>query len=142
MMLERPLVTVGALIIAPDGEILLVRAKKWSHLYSIPGGKVEWGETREEALKREIAEETKLQIVNMRFALVQECIFSSEFWQKKHFVMHDYVANLAEGNAKDQVILNSEADEFIWILPEKADTLPLHHECRVLIQWYLNHRNQ
>lgn len=139
-MIERPLVTVGGLVVAPDGQILLVRSKKWHDLYSLPGGKVERGETREEALQREVWEETHLKITNLRFALIQECIFSPEFWQKRHFVMNDYIAELDPACAKEQVLLNDEAYAFLWIDPQQALNLSLHHECRVLIEWYLKHQ--
>jgi hydroxymethylpyrimidine pyrophosphatase-like HAD family hydrolase/ADP-ribose pyrophosphatase YjhB (NUDIX family) len=139
---QRPLVTVGGLIIASDGEILLVRSEKWSNLYSVPGGKVEWGETREKAFEREIWEETGLKIVNIRFAIVQDCIFSREFWQKRHFVMNDFIADLSPTYQKESVVLNSEACEYQWIAPEIAFSLPLHHECHILIEWYLNHKDQ
>jgi dihydroneopterin aldolase len=141
-MVERPLATAGALIIAPDGDVLLVQSKKWHDLYSIPGGKIEIGETREEALHREVREETGLKVKNIRFALVQECIFSSEFWQKRHFIMNDFIADLDPAYSKDQVVLNDEAYAFRWIAPVEALQLPLHHECRVFIEWYLNHLAQ
>lgn len=137
-MSERPLVTVGALIIAPDGEILLVRSKKWSDLYSIPGGKVEWGETREEAIRREVEEETHLRLSEVRFACVQDCIFSPHFWQKKHFVMNDFIAYLDPNCPKETVCLNDEAYSYRWIHPKEALKLPMHVECRYLIEWYLN----
>lgn len=136
-MIERPLVTVGGLIVAPDGEILLVRSEKWKNLYSLPGGKVEWGEIREEAFIREVREETGLHIHKLKFAMVQECIFSDEFWKKKHFVMNDYIAELHSSSSKLDVQLNDEAYNFIWILPEKALSLPLHQQCRHLIEWYV-----
>lgn len=136
-MIERPLVTVGGLIVAPDGDILLTRSLKWSDLYSLPGGKVELGETREEAFIREVKEETKLKITNLRFAIVQDCIFSKEFYQKKHFVMNDFIADLDPACSKNDVQLNDEAYTFLWISPQKALHLPLHRECRILIEWYL-----
>lgn len=138
-MSERPLLTVGGLIVASDGEILLVQSAKWHNLYSLPGGKVEIGETREEAFKREIWEETRLKIKNLHFAIVQESIFSEEFWQKKHFVMNDFIAELDPSCSKEDVKLNDEAFAFVWISPKQALGLPLHHACRVLIEWYLDH---
>lgn len=139
---ERPLVTVGALIIASDGSILLTRSKKWRDLYTVPGGKVELGETREQAIKREIWEETGLEIVNVEFALVQECIFSPEFYKSAHFVMNDFIAHLHPNYHKDQVQLNDEAYAYEWIQPREALKLHLHRECRILIEWYLSHRGQ
>lgn len=61
--IRRPVPAVAAVIIR-DGEILLVKRAyepskgKWS----IPGGSVEWGEPLVEALKREVREETGLEI--------------------------------------------------------------------------------
>ena len=50
--------TVGGLIFDRAGKFLLVRTHKWSNLWGIPGGKIKWGETSEDALRREIKEET------------------------------------------------------------------------------------
>lgn len=138
-MVDRPLVTVGGLIIADDGDLLLVRSKKWKDLYSVPGGKVDWGESRERAFRREIWEETGLKITDIHFAFVQESINSPEFWQSRHFVMNDFVAKLDPACDKAAVVLNDEAYEWIWIKPKEALHLPLHHECRVLIEWYVAH---
>lgn len=58
---ERPEVAVGAIAVA-DGRLLMIRrghgpaAGEWS----IPGGRIEWGETAAEAVVREVAEETAL----------------------------------------------------------------------------------
>lgn len=133
---ERPLITVGALVVASDGDILLVRSKKWQGRYSIPGGKVELGETREQAVKREIKEETGLDVSEVKFVLVQESIYSPEFFEKRHFVMHDFIALLSKKCRKEDVILNDEAEEFLWITPKDALQLNLQRECRILIQWH------
>lgn len=139
-MEERPLATVGALIVAPDQTILIVRSKKWKDLWTIPGGKIERGETREEAIKREIKEETGLKVSHLQFAIVQECIFSLEFWEKRHFIMNSFIANLETLSLKEKVVLNEEAYEFCWVSPFQALTFSLHHECQVLIEWYLSHQ--
>lgn len=134
-----PLVTVGGLIVAPDGEILLVESHKWNGCYTVPGGKVEQGETRESAFIREIKEETGLGICNVRFVQTHESIFSPEFKQNKHLIMNDFVADLAPGYAKDQVVLNDEAEKFIWVYPKRAKELKLNQELYKLIDWYLAH---
>ncbi len=53
-----PIVTVGGLIFNAAGEVLMIRTHKWSNLWGIPGGKIKWGEASEEALRRELKEET------------------------------------------------------------------------------------
>ena len=59
---RHPVVTVGALIFDGAGRVLMVRTHKWSNLWGIPGGKTKFGETSEAALRREIKEETDLDI--------------------------------------------------------------------------------
>jgi len=58
---------------------LMVRTHKWSNLWGIPGGKIKWGEPSEDALRRELKEETNLNVTDIQFVLVQDCIHSKEF---------------------------------------------------------------
>ncbi|WP_309573063.1 NUDIX domain-containing protein, partial [Deinococcus sp.] len=60
--MQRPVVCVGALVWGADGRVLLVRTTKWRGLWGVPGGKVEWGETLLEAVKREFQEEVGLEL--------------------------------------------------------------------------------
>ncbi len=55
----HPEVCVGAVVIL-EGRILLVRRGRGAAQgeWSVPGGRVEWGETLAEAVVRELAEET------------------------------------------------------------------------------------
>ena len=55
---------VGAVIADADGRLVLVRRANPPHagLWSLPGGRVERGETREQAVVREVAEETGLRV--------------------------------------------------------------------------------
>jgi len=69
-----PRIRVAALIFL-DGRIVVVRhRRKNSRYYLLPGGGVEWGETLEQALIREVAEETGLQIQVERVLLVSDTI--------------------------------------------------------------------
>lgn len=125
-----PVVTVGALIFNEAGEALMIRTQKWSNLWGIPGGKIKWGETSEAALLREIKEETDLDITDIRFVLVQDCIHSKEFYRDAHFVLLNYTAR-ATGTQK--VTLNDEAREFRWLPLAAASALPLNSPTRILL---------
>ena len=118
-----PIVTVGALIANDAGEFLLVRTHKWSNLWGIPGGKIKWGETSEDALRRELKEETNLDITQIEFVLVQDCIHSKEFYRDAHFVLLNYTCR-CEGET--DVRLNDEAREFRWVKLDQALAMPIN----------------
>ncbi len=59
---QQPEPTVGALIFNPQGKLFLVKSYKWGNKYTIPGGHIELGENIKQALKREIKEETGMDI--------------------------------------------------------------------------------
>lgn len=136
-----PFVAVGGLIFAPDGTFLLVRSHKWNNLYTLAGGKVDCGEGCEKAFVREILEETGLHITNIRFAMVQDSIYNPQFIGNSHFIMIDYVADLDSSCRKEDVTLNEEAQEYLWVTPNQALTLPLSDEVRHLLHWYLSSQN-
>ena len=126
-----PVVTVGGLIFNDAGEVLMVRTHKWSNLWGIPGGKTKWGETSEEALRRELKEETNLDIADIRFVLVQDCIHSKEFYRDAHFVLLNYTCRV-RGAA--EVTLNHEAQEFQWVSLVAAQQLPLNKPTQILVE--------
>ena len=126
-----PVVTVGAVIFNDADEALMIRTQKWSNLWGIPGGKVKWGESSEDALRREIKEETDLDISDIRFVLVQDCIHSKEFYRGAHFVLLNYTARAPGPQA---VTLNDEAREFRWLHLAAARQLPLNTPTRVLLE--------
>ncbi len=125
-----PVVTVGAAIFDDQDRVLMIRTQKWSNLWGIPGGKTKWGETSEEALIREIKEETALDITDIRFVLAQDCIHSKEFYRDAHFVLLNYACRQAGPAA---VRLNDEAREFRWTSLEGAFQLPLNQPTRKLL---------
>ncbi len=126
-----PVVTVGALIFNSRDEVLMVRTHKWSNLWGIPGGKVKWGETSEDALRREIKEETNLDVKDVRFVLVQDCIHSREFYRDAHFVLLNYTCRSA---GAENVKLNHEAQEFRWVKTAEALNMSINHPTRILLE--------
>jgi len=132
----RPIATVGALIEDDGGRLLMIRTHKWSHRWGIPGGKIRRGEPSGEALRREIREETALEIDDIRFVMVQDCIDSPEFMRPEHFILLNYLAR-ATGTA---VALNEEAQEHRWVSAAEALSLDLNQPTRILIGECLNRK--
>lgn len=127
-----PVATVGALILNSAGRMLLVRTHKWSHRWGIPGGKIQRGESSEEALRRELREETGLAVSDVRFVLVQDCIEPPEFERSAHFLLMNYTAR--HDGPEDSVRLNDEAEEWTWVSPDEALAMDLNAPTRILIE--------
>ena len=127
-----PISTVGGLIFDADDRVLMLRTHKWSHLWGIPGGKIKWGERSEDALRRELKEETGLDIADIRFVLVQDCIHSKEFYRDAHFLLLNYTCR-AFGSAPP-VTLNDEAQEFRWVTLAEAAAMELNKPTQILLE--------
>ena len=112
---QFPEPTVGALIFNPQGKLFLMKSHKWGGKYVIPGGHIELGETAIDALKREVKEETGLDIFDIEYIGMQEFIFDPEFWKKRHFIFLDYACK----TNSTEVTLNSEGQEFGWFSLEE-----------------------
>lgn len=84
--MEQPQVRVGiGVFVIKDGKFLLQK-RQGSHgegTWSLPGGHLEYGESFEETARREVREESGLEIQNVRFGAVTNDIFSQEH---KHYV--------------------------------------------------------
>jgi phosphoglycolate phosphatase-like HAD superfamily hydrolase/ADP-ribose pyrophosphatase YjhB (NUDIX family) len=128
---RQPVSTVGALIYNHDGQVLLVQTRKWYDRWGIPGGKIEFGESSEDALRRELKEETNLEVEDIRFALVQDCIQSDEFYRNEHFLLLNYTCTATDDAA---VKLNDEAQAHQWVSPAAAMALDLNGPTRHLLE--------
>ncbi|KJH72325.1 NUDIX hydrolase [Aliterella atlantica] len=65
LILRHPVTGTSVIPILPDGQIVLIRRRD-NGLWALPGGIVDWGEDVATAVKREMKEETGLDVVKIR----------------------------------------------------------------------------
>jgi 8-oxo-dGTP diphosphatase len=114
---DRPQLAVSGAIFR-DGKILLVRRARSPGLgfYSLPGGRVEFGESLHTALHREVAEETGLRIAIVGLAGWREVLPGSG---GGHYLILSFAARWTAG----EPVLNDEHDDFKWLAPEALGDL-------------------
>ena len=91
---RRPVPAVG-IVCLRGTEVLLIRRGKppLAESWSLPGGRVEWGETLEAAALRELREETSVEAELLGLVDVVDGMFGAD----THFVLIDYAARWLSG---------------------------------------------
>lgn len=129
---NQPVVGVGAIIVC-KGKILLEKRKgepgkgKWS----VPGGLVELGETVENAVIREVKEETGLDVAEPQLIDVMDNIARDENGEiKYHFVIIDYFLKVKGGELKAA----DDAEELRWVPISEVEKYDLTKTFRAFLQ--------
>lgn len=137
LMVPGSVVAAGAIIERPvrdAKEILLVKTHKWGDRYSIVGGKVRRNERLDEALIREVYEETGLQGTVGRHLITFDQIKHSGYYRQG--VQHVFVDNVVEVTHK-RVRLNEEAQSYVWAPANEAlQSLDIEPNARKTIELY------
>lgn len=105
---------VAAIIRDEQGRIFATQRGygEWKDWWEFPGGKIEAGESREDALKREIREELDAEIE------IQELLQTINYdYPQFHLTMHCFLCRL-QGKV---TLLEHEASR--WLLPQELDTV-------------------
>jgi 8-oxo-dGTP diphosphatase len=113
----RPFLAVSAAIVR-DGRVLIVRRAQppARGVYTLPGGVVELGETLEEAIIREVREETALDIEPVGLAGYRQAIARDAAGKvERHFVILPFAARWRAGEPS----LNEELAEAHWLHPSE-----------------------
>jgi len=105
---------VAAIIV--DGDKIFATQRgygEWKDWWEFPGGKIDAGESPEEALRREIREELATEIE------VGELLTTVEYdYPKFHLIMHCYMCKVLSGNL---VLLEHEAAK--WLKREELHSV-------------------
>lgn len=109
----HPRIAVSAAIFR-DGKVLLTRRARSpaKGFYSLPGGRVEFGESLHQALSREVDEETGLEIEIVSLAGWREVLPAAP--AAGHYLIMSFAARWV---AREPV-LNDELDDYRWIDPD------------------------
>lgn len=127
-----PTPAVGVVCFRGD-DVLLIRRGTPPRLgeWSLPGGRLEWGERAADAALRELAEETGVTARLIGLVDVVDGIFQSrtsgEIW--RHYVLVDYAAVWESGTPR----AGDDAAEAAFFAPAALDALPLWEETQRII---------
>ena len=132
VIFRHPITGTSIIPVLPDGQIVLIRRRdngKWS----LPGGIVDWGEDVPTAVKRELAEETGLELVKIR-RLVG--VYSSP--DRDPRIHSICIAVEAEVQGKMQVQDTLEVMEVEAFSPNSLPPDQLSHDHRKQLQDYFD----
>lgn len=100
-----PVPAARAIVIKDKKLLVIRRSKPNGRKYTvIPGGRLESGETPEDAVLREVEEETTLIINNPRLVFIEGP--KGSFWGTQHIFLCDYVSG--------EVVLNPVSEEYAF----------------------------
>ena len=111
------IVVATAAIIQNDSGILICKRRdgdNFGGLWEFPGGKLEWGESPIECLKREIKEELDIEVFDLKLY----DIVSMPYPNGHHVILIFYTVGSFEGNPKQ-----IECSEFIWAKKNDLENL-------------------
>jgi 8-oxo-dGTP diphosphatase len=118
---DRPLVLVAAVaLVDAEGRVLIAQrpeGKSMAGLWEIPGGKVDAGETPEQALVRELHEELGIETATSCLAPIA---FASHGYEKFHLLMPVFVCRKWAGTPQPR-----EGQALKWVQPAELARYPM-----------------
>jgi ADP-ribose pyrophosphatase YjhB (NUDIX family) len=127
-----PIVGLGAVIVA-DGKVVLIkrRYEPLAGQWSLPGGRLELGETLEAGLAREMLEETGLDIdVGPVIEVFDRILLDEQRHVRFHYVLIDYLCRPLGGTLN----AGSDVDAAVWVDPADLMTYRLTAKALAVIE--------
>jgi len=128
---ERPIAGVGVVVFRNE-EVLLVKRKKapYKGQWSIPGGKQRLGETVTKAARRELMEETGVEVNELTLIDVIDIIVPDEEGKiLYHYIVADYRAHWLSGECS----AGDDAQDVQWFNLNKLGSISLLDKTRKII---------
>lgn len=137
-LMEPKLFIAFKALIVHNGKVLILReSEKYedgtnANRYDVVGGRLEPGEQFEESLRREIEEETGLQVTIKSPFFVNEArpVVKGEPWQ----IIRVFMECQADS---DKVVLSQDHDVFEWIDPQEHTKYPLIENLRPVFNSFI-----
>jgi 8-oxo-dGTP pyrophosphatase MutT (NUDIX family)/diadenosine tetraphosphate (Ap4A) HIT family hydrolase len=134
-------VATGILVVDGLGNVLLLKSRKEFNHWVVPGGHIEYGESYKSCAKRELLEETGLNLDKITYLQMQESLTKrldvrSDSVSNRHFIFINCLARTSYIAPK--VSLDDDKTDFVWINPNKAlSQLDVNSSTQNFIRKYL-----
>jgi len=127
----RPIVGIGVAVLRPDAVLLVRRGRPPSlGAWSLPGGAQKLGETAEAAARRELAEETGLEVGDLLLVANVDSIHRDGAGRiQYHYTILDFAARWRDGTPA----AGSDVTELAWAEFERLDEFDLWSEARRVV---------
>ena len=129
---EHPIIGVGAVIVQA-GRVLLVRrdTEPLRGEWSVPGGMLELGEKLRDGVRREVLEETGIEVETGEVLEVFDSIFTDALGRTQyHYVLVDYLCKPLSGEAR----AGSDVSDVRWVSADALAAMGLRESIEQVVR--------